>query len=94
MWVLFNPPVVLGLVLKYWYERKMEKLRFCIDLRRLNARTIKEAHSLPCIEETLDHLNGAEWFTSLDLKLEYWQVEMEEDSKSFNCFNGKTFRLL
>ena len=50
-------------------QKKDGKLRFCIDLRRLNARTIKDAHSLPQIEETLDTLNGAEWFTSLDLSL-------------------------
>ena len=32
---------------------------------------IKDAYSLPHMEETLDCLNGVEWFTSLDLKLEY-----------------------
>ena len=47
---------------------------------------IKDAHSLPQIEETLDCLNGAEWFTSLDLKSGYWQVEMKEDSKVLTAF--------
>ena len=64
----------------------MGNLRFCIDLKRLNARTIKDVHSLPQIEETLDCLNGAEWFTSLGLKSGYWQVEMEEDSKTLTAF--------
>ena len=66
--------------------KKDGKLRFFIDLRKLNARTIKYAHSLPQIEETLDCLNGAEWFTSLDLKSGHWQVEMEEESKALTAF--------
>ena len=61
-------------------------LRFCIDLRKLNARTVKDAYSLPRIEETLDCLNGAQWFTSLDLKLGYWQVELDEESKALTAF--------
>ena len=52
----------------------------------MNARTIKDAYSLPRIDETLDCLNGVEWFSSLDLKSGYWQVEREEDSKAFTAF--------
>ena len=55
-------------------RKKDGSLRFCIDLRKLNARTVKDAYSLPRIEETLDCLNRVQWFTSLDLKLGYWQV--------------------
>ena len=51
--------------------KKDGKLWFCIDWQKLNARTIKDAYSLPRIDETLDCLNGAEWFSSLDLKLGY-----------------------
>ena len=60
-----NSPWVSPVVL---VRKKDGSLRFCIDLRKLNARTIKDAYSLPRIEESLDCLNGACIFTSLDLK--------------------------
>ena len=67
-------------------RKKDGTLRFCIDLRRLNARTIKDAYSLPRIEESLDCLSGAQWFTSLDLKSGYWQVELTEEAKALTAF--------
>ena len=55
-------------------------------LRFSNAHTIKDAYSLPCINETLDCLGGAIIFTSLDLKSGYWQVKMDEESKPVTAF--------
>ena len=78
-----NSPWASAVVL---VQKKDGKLWFCIDLRKLNARTIKDVYRLPRIDEMLDCLNGAEWFSSLDLKLGYWQVEMEEDSKALTAF--------
>ena len=52
----------------------------------MNAQTVKDAYRLPQIDETLDCLNGAIWFTSLDLKSGYWQMEMEEDCKALTAF--------
>ena len=66
--------------------KKDGKLRFGIDLQKLNTRSIKDAYSLPRINETLDCLNGVVWFSFLDLKSGYWQVEMEEDSEAFTAF--------
>ena len=62
-------------------RKKNGGLRFCIDLHKLNNRTVKDGYSLPCIGDTLDCLCGAEWFSDLDLKSGYWQVELEEDAK-------------
>ena len=78
-----NSPWASAVILVY---KKDGKLRFCINLWKLNDRTIKDAYSLPRIDETLDCLNGAGWFSSLDLKSGYWQVEKEEDSKAFTGF--------
>ena len=67
-------------------RKKDGSLRFCIDLRKLNARTVRDAYSLPCIDETLDYLKGVLLFSSIDLKAGYWQVEMDEDSKPLTAF--------
>ena len=67
-------------------RKKDGSLHFCIDLQRLNAHTIKDAHSLPHIDETVDCLHGAIIFTSLDLKSGYWQVKMDEKSKPLTAF--------
>ena len=52
----------------------------------MNAHTIKDAYSLPHIDETLDCLDGAIIFTSLDSKSGYWQVKMDEESKPLTAF--------
>ena len=64
----------------------MGGLRLCIDLRRLNNRTIKDWYALPRIDDTLDCLHGAKWFSTLDLKSGYWQVELEEEAKPLTAF--------
>ena len=56
-------------------------LRFCIDFRKLNSRTVKDAYMLPRIDSTMDTLIGAKYFSKLDLRSGYWQVEMSEKDK-------------
>ena len=67
-------------------RKKDDSLRFCIDLRKLNARLVKDSCSLPRIDESLDCLNGADLSSSLDLKSGYWQLEMDEESKQYTAF--------
>ena len=67
-------------------RKKNGKLRFCIDLRKLNSKTKKDSYSLPRIEATLDHLKGSKIFSTLDLTSGYWQVEMVEDCKQYTAF--------
>ena len=55
-------------------------------MRKLNNQTIKDAQSLPRIKDSLDCLDGAAIFTSLDLQSGYWQVEMTEARKPLTAF--------
>ena len=72
-------------------QKKDSSLRFSINLRNLNNWTIRDAYSLPHINETLDSFQGSQWFSSFNLKLGYWQVEMDE---AINCIYIRAFGLL
>ena len=63
-------------------------LRFCIDYRQLNKNTVRDAHTLPRLTETFDSLDGSKWFTTLDLKAGYWQVEVQESDKYKTAFTA------
>ena len=67
-------------------RKKDGSLRCCIDLRKLNVRMVKDAYSLPRIEDSLDSLNGSCIFTSIDFKAGYWQVEMDPQSIPLTAF--------
>ena len=52
-------------------QKKDGSLRFCIDLRKLNNQTVKDAYSLPHIHKSLNSLQGSQWLSSLNLKSGY-----------------------
>ena len=68
-------------------QKKDNTWRLCIDYRRLNAQTVnKDPYLIPRIDDTLEHLQGAKYFCTLDLAQGYHQVEMDEESKAKTAF--------
>jgi hypothetical protein len=53
-------------------QKKDGSTRFCVDYRKVNDVTLKDAYPLPRIDTTLDALHGSQWFTTLDLLTGYW----------------------
>lgn len=67
-------------------KKKDNTLRFCVDYRKLNLITKRDVYPLPRIDDTLDKLRNAYFFSSLDLKSGYWQIEVDERDRKKTAF--------
>jgi hypothetical protein len=70
-------------------KRDTSEMRLVTDYRALNKATIKNRYPLPRIEELLDTLQGAKWFTKLDLTTGYHQVRMNPNDVWKTAFKTK-----
>ena len=67
-------------------RKKDGSLRFCIDFRHLNAKTKKDSYPLPQMQETMESMVGAWYFSCMDLKSGFWQVKMSEKARQYTAF--------
>ncbi|KAK3742849.1 hypothetical protein QZH41_004524 [Actinostola sp. cb2023] len=67
-------------------RKKSGALRMCVDYRKLNAKTKRDAYPLPRIEESLDALKGAKYFSTIDLASAYNQVEVDPRDRHKTAF--------
>ena len=61
--------------------KKDGSTRFCVDYRKLNDLTVKDAYPLPRVDDCLDSLSGSKWFCSMDLNSGYWQIGMTPEDR-------------
>ena len=75
----WSSPVVL-------VKKKDGTFRFCVDYRKLNNVTKKDVYPLPRIDDTFDRLRHSTYFSSMDLKSGYWQIEVDERDREKTAF--------
>ena len=66
---------------------KDDDYRFCVDFRRVNSVTKKDAQPMPRIDDILDQLGGARYFSTLDLASGFWQVPPRQQDREKTTFS-------
>jgi len=67
-------------------RKKTGDIRLCIDYRELNKKTVKDAYPLPRKDEVQDKLAGSTVFSTLDLRIGYWQLPVYKEDQVKTAF--------
>ncbi|CAF3826812.1 unnamed protein product, partial [Rotaria sp. Silwood1] len=78
----WSSPIVL-------VRKKDGSVRFCIDFRKLNNITTKDAFPIPRIDDIFDHLSQAEYYTTIDFKSGYFQVGLDPKDRPKTAFSTR-----
>ena len=76
----WNAPIVM-------ITKRDGSIRFCCDFRGLNECTIKDSQPLPRIDDSIEALAGSKWWSCLDMKSGYWQVDIDESDRHKTAFS-------
>ena len=68
-------------------KKKDGTIRICVDFRKVNNATVKDAYPIPRIEDIFSYLSAARVFTTLDLTKGYYQVAMDPLSRQYTAFS-------
>src|SRR5688572_640022 len=71
-------------------KKKDGRWRFVVDYRALNKVTLPDSYPLPNIEEMLDNLKNAKFFSKLDLTDGFWQIKLAEKDREKTGFAAKS----
>lgn len=82
----FNSPIIL--VEKKDDMGNKTDLRLVIDFRKLNEITVTESFPIPLIDEILEDMSGSRFFTLLDIKGAFHQIELEKHSRPYTAFTA------